>query len=95
MLDAGPVNYVAGGGPPEDAPSPIRALSVESRPYPKLGTVPPRPTDVTPAAQIQADIDRLSKARGENRAAADALNAIPGGPAPLTAPPPPKLTPGR
>lgn len=92
MLDAGPVNYVVGGGPPRDAATPIRAMSGETRPYPNLGTVPPRPTDVPTAAQTQSDMDRLAKARSENRAAGEALKAIPGGPEPLAVPPPPRLT---
>lgn len=95
MLDAGPMNYVFGGGPPADAASPVRGLSNETRPYPNLGTVPPRPKDVTTQAQTDADMKRLAKARGENRAAGEALKAIPGAPTPLEAPPPPNLTPGR
>ena len=95
MLDSGPINYVFGGGPPEDAASPVRGLSNETRPYPNLGTVPPRPKDVPTQAQIDADMKRLSQARGRNRAAGDALKAVPGAPAPLEAPPPPNLTPGR
>lgn len=95
MIDAGPVNYMFGNAPPADAPSPVRGLSNEARPYPNLATVPPRPTNVPTQAQIDADMKRLSQARGRNRAAGDALQAIPGAPAPLEAPPPPNLTPGR
>lgn len=95
MLDSGPINYVFGGGPPEDAPSPVRGLSNEARPYPNLASVPPRPTNLPTQAQIDADVKRLTQARGENRAAGDALQAVPGAPTPLEAPPPPNLTPGR
>lgn len=95
VLDAGPVNYMFGGGPPADAPSPVRGLGDEVRPYPNLATVPPRPTNLPTQAQIDADMERLSQARGRNRAAGDALQAIPGAPTPLAVPPPPNLTPGR
>jgi hypothetical protein len=94
MLDAGPVNYVFGGAPPPDAASPVRGLSETPRPYPNLGSVPGRPTDVQTAQQTDAEMKRLAKARSDNRDAAAALKAIPGGPAPLAVPPPPKLTPG-
>jgi hypothetical protein len=89
FVDQGPVNYVFGGGPPPDEPTEIRGLANAPGDYPKLGTVPPRPTDIPSVAQRQSDMDRLAGARQANRAAEQQLRAA--GPAPMDVPPPPNL----
>jgi hypothetical protein len=72
-LDTGVVGSVFGGGPPPDAPSPIRTMSGERTDYPNLATVPPRPTDVPTLEQRQKDMTALEQERASARSTAKAL----------------------
>lgn len=89
MIDAGPMKYVVGGGPPPDAPTPIRSMSGSETGYPNLGDVPARPTDIPSYESRQAEIRRLTEARADNRAAAQAVGAGVEPVAPLEIPPVP------
>lgn len=91
MIDTGPMNYVIGGGPPPDAPTPIRSMSGTETSYPNLGDVPARPTDIPSYESRQAEIKRLSDARADNRAAAKAVGEGHEPVAPLAIPPAPNL----
>lgn len=72
-LDSGVVGSVFGGGPPPDAPSPVRGMSGEKTTYPNLGTVPARPTDVPTAEQRQKDLTALEQERARARRTAREL----------------------
>lgn len=85
VLDTGLVGAVTGRDVPSDE-SPVRGMTGESREYPNLGTVPPRPTDLRTEAQRRQDLDRLA----QDREAAKKLL-----PTPMEAPPPPDITPGK
>lgn len=96
MLDAGPIGYVTGDGPPPDEPGLIRPMTGENREYPHLGTVPPRPTDIRPLAERQADIERLRQVRDRNRGVAQTVREDPRLPVqPMAVPPPAVITPGQ
>lgn len=73
VLDTGLVGAVFGGGPPPDAPTPIRGMTGEKTSYPNLATVPPRPTDITTQQQVDKDLSALEKERAQARAAAKEL----------------------
>ncbi|WP_431855277.1 hypothetical protein [Azospirillum sp.] len=73
VLDTGLVGSVFGGGPPPDAPTPIRGMSGENKTFPNLATVPPRPTDVPSLEQRQKDMTALEQERAQARAAAKEL----------------------
>jgi len=92
VLDAGLVGSVFGGGPPPDAPTPVRGMSGENRTFPNLATVPGRPTDVPTVAQRQQDIATLEQDRAQARAAGQALDDLV---KPLPIPAKPDLTPGK
>ncbi|WP_448189674.1 hypothetical protein [Azospirillum sp. sgz301742] len=92
VTDAGVINSVFGGGPPPDAPTPIRGLSGEKATYPNLATVPGRPTDVPTVAQREKDVTTLEQERAQSRATAKELEEKY---KPMTIPPPPKVTPGK
>ncbi|AIB11893.1 hypothetical protein ABAZ39_07745 [Azospirillum argentinense] len=85
VLDTGLVGAVTGRDVPSQE-SPVRGMSGQSREYPNLGTVPPRPTDLRTEAQRQQDLDRLA----QDRAAAKTML-----PTPMDVPPPPDITPGQ
>ncbi|WP_233474489.1 hypothetical protein [Azospirillum agricola] len=98
-LDTGLLGSVTGEpSPVSDNPSPIRAMTGERTDYPNLGTVPPRPTDLTTEAQRQTEMDRLAKDREASRQRKAATEAIPMPeplPTPMSVPPKPNLQPGR
>lgn len=73
MLDTGLAGAVFGGGPPPDAPTPIRGMTGNNTNYPNLATVPPRPTDITTQQQVDKDLSALEKERAQARAAAKEL----------------------
>jgi len=91
-LDTGVIGSVFGGGPPPDAPSPVRGMSGEKTTYPNLATVPGRPTDVPPVAQREKDITALEQERAQARSTAKALEDKY---KPVPVPPKPKVTPGK
>ncbi|HEY0832422.1 MAG TPA: hypothetical protein VGE72_00825 [Azospirillum sp.] len=91
-LDTGLVGAFTGDNPPPGAPSPIRPMSGEKTDYPNLATVPPRPTDLSTEQQRQAQMKSLEQDRSALRARKKALEDQY---KPLTAPPKPKVTPGR
>ncbi|CAO3434124.1 hypothetical protein [Azospirillum endophyticum] len=99
MLDTGPLGYVTGEpSPVSDNSSPIRSMTGERDDYPNLGTVPPRPTDLTTEAQRQQDMDRLAQDRAASRRTREQTEAIqvPAPlPTPMAVPPKPDLRPGR
>jgi hypothetical protein len=96
MLDTGTFGYVLGGGPPPDEPSLIRPMTGENKEYPNLSTVPPRPTDIRPLAERQADVERLQRIREQNRGTARTVREDPRLPVqPMAVPPPAVVTPGQ
>ncbi len=101
MLDTGPYGYLLGDGPPPDEPGLIRPMTGEKRDYPNLATVPPRPTDIRPLTERQADIESLRQVRDRNRGAAQAVREDPRLPVqpmavqPMAVPPPAVITPGQ
>ena len=88
-LDTGVVGAVFGGGPPPDAPSPVRGMSGEKTTYPNLATVPPRPTDVPTPEQRQKDLTALEQERAQAHRAAKELEEKY---KPVPVPPKPKAT---
>lgn len=96
MLDTGAYGYVLGDGPPPDEPSLIRPMTGEKREYPNLATVPPRPTDIRPLTERQADIESLRRVRDRNRGVAQTVREDPRLPVqPMAVPPPAVITPGQ
>lgn len=94
-LDTGLLGSVTGAeSPVSDNPSPIRAMTGEREDYPTLGTVPPRPTNLTTEAQRQRRMDRLANDRKASRQRKAETEAIPM-PEPLAVPPKPNIQPGR
>jgi len=91
-LDTGLIGAVTGDNPPPSAPSPIRAMSGEKAEYPNLATVPPRPTDLSTEAQREARMKSLEQDRTRSLARKKALEDQY---KPLSAPPKPKITPGK
>ena len=92
VLDNGLVGSVFGGGPPPDAPTPIRGMTGESTGYPNLATVPPRPTDVPTPEQRAKDLKALEQERAQARSTARTLEEKY---KPLPVPPKPAVTPGK
>lgn len=92
VLDTGLFGSVLGGGPPPDAPSPVRGLSGANTSYPNLATVPARPTDVPTVAQREKDMTALEQERAQARATAKALEDKY---KPITIPPKARATPGK
>lgn len=92
VLDTGLVSldYLTGNDPGAEAaaelpPSPIRRMTGDSRTWPNLATVPPRPTGVpTPAARRQA-MDKLEQDRTDANGLREALDTM-GVPPPLPDP---------
>ncbi|KAA0579075.1 hypothetical protein FZ983_17290 [Azospirillum sp. B21] len=98
-LDTGLLGAVTGQpSPVSDNTSPIRGMSGERTEYPNLGTVPPRPTDLTTEAQRQEAMDRLAQDRAASRRTKEQTEAIQVPeplPTPMAVPPRPDLRPGR
>ncbi|WP_247876041.1 hypothetical protein [Azospirillum sp. TSH100] len=95
MLDTGPLGAVLGDpSPVSDNSSPVRGMSGNNDEYPNLGTVPPRPTDLTTEAQRQQAMDRLAQDRAASRRTREQTEAIQV-PEPLPIPPKPDLRPGK
>ncbi|WP_245986270.1 hypothetical protein [Azospirillum thermophilum] len=98
-LDTGLLGSVTGEpSPVSDNPSPIRAMSGTNPDYPTLGTVPPRPTDISTEAQRQTQMDRLARDRsvGQKYHSEALSQPVPETlPTPIPVPPVPNLTPGR
>ncbi|WP_372399681.1 hypothetical protein ABMY26_29180 [Azospirillum sp. HJ39] len=99
MLDTGLFGAVTGAEQPvSDNKSPIRNMTGERTGYPNLGTVPPRPTDLTTEAQRQQAMDGLARDRAASRRTKEQTEAIPMPeplPTPMAVPPRPNLQPGR
>ncbi|WP_247894392.1 hypothetical protein [Azospirillum sp. B510] len=99
MLDTGPLGAVLGDpSPVSDNSSPVRGMSGTNDEYPNLGTVPPRPTDLTTEAERQRSMDRLAEDRAASRRTRAQTEAIPMPaplPTPMAVPPKPDLRPGR
>lgn len=99
MLDTGPLGAITGeASPVSDNSSPIRSMSGERSGYPNLGTVPPRPTDLTTEAQRQQAMDRLAEDRAASRRTREQTEAIQVPeplPTPMAVPPRPDLRPGK
>lgn len=96
LLDTGAFDYVLGGGPPPDEPGLIRPMTGENKEYPNLATVPPRPTDIRPLSERQADIESLRRIRERNRDTAQTVREDPRLPVqPMAVPPPAVVTPGQ
>lgn len=94
-LDTGLLGAVTGEpSPVSDNSSPIRGMTGERTDYPNLGTVPPRPTDLSTEAQRQQAMDRLAEDRAASRRTREQTEAIQM-PEPLPVPPKPDLRPGR
>ena len=94
-LDTGLLGAVTGApSPVSDNSSPIRNMTGERTDYPNLGTVPPRPTDLTTEAQRQQAMDRLAEDRAASRRTREQTEAIQM-PEPLPIPPKPNLQPGK
>ncbi|CAO3409361.1 hypothetical protein [Azospirillum largimobile] len=98
-LDTGLLGAVTGQpSPVSDNTSPIRGMTGERTEYPNLGTVPPRPTDLTTEAERQQAMDRLAQDRAASRRTKEQTEAIPMPeplPTPMAVPPRPDLRPGR
>ena len=98
-LDTGLLGAVTGEpSPVSDNSSPIRNMTGERTDYPNLGTVPPRPPDLTPEAQRQQAMDRLAEDRAASRRTREQTEAIQMPeplPTPMAVPPKPNLRPGR
>lgn len=98
-LDRGLFGSLTGGpSPVSDNPSPIRAMSGTNPDYPTLGTVPPRPTDISTEAQRQTQMDRLASDRAIGQRYHSEVLSQPAPetlPTPIPMPPKPNLTPGR
>jgi len=88
-LDTGVIGSVFGGGPPPDAPSPVRGMSGEKTSYPNLASVPPRPTDVPTPEQRAKDVQALEQERAQARSTAKALEEKY---KPVPVPPKPKVS---
>ncbi|PWC31297.1 hypothetical protein [Azospirillum sp. TSO35-2] len=99
VLDTGLYGAVTGADSPvNEAASPIRAMTGERTGYPNLGTVPPRPTNLTTEAQREQAMDRLAQDRAASRRTKTETEAIPMPeplPTPMAVPPKPNLQPGR
>lgn len=99
MLDTGPLGAITGEpSPVSDNSSPIRSMTGERSEYPNLGTVPPRPTDLTTEAQRQQAMDRLAEDRAASRrtrAQTEAIQVPDPLPTPMAVPPKPDLRPGK
>ncbi|PWC79687.1 hypothetical protein TSH64_19485 [Azospirillum sp. TSH64] len=99
MLDTGPLGAITGeASPVSDNSSPIRSMTGERSEYPNLGTVPPRPTDLTTEAQRQQAMDRLAQDRAASRRTREQTEAIQVPeplPTPMAVPPRPDLRAGR
>ncbi|WP_244442580.1 hypothetical protein [Azospirillum lipoferum] len=94
-LDTGLLGAVTGQpSPVSDNTSPIRNMTGERTEYPNLGTVPPRPTDLSTEAERRQAMDRLAQDRAASRRTKEQTEAIPV-PEPLPVPPKPDLRPGR
>ena len=103
IQDVGFANYVLGERR-TDPPSPIQAMAGKETAYPNLGTVPPRPKNLTTQAQRDAQMTALEDHRARNRLAADALEEkaqtlpppLPAQtlPEPMAVPPPPRIKEG-
>lgn len=103
IQDVGFANYVLGERR-TDAPSPIKSMTGAETTYPTLGTVPPRPKNLTTQAQRDAQMKALEDHRARNRLAADALEEkaqtlpppLPAQalPQPMAVPPPPRIKEG-
>ncbi|WP_247892390.1 hypothetical protein [Azospirillum sp. Sh1] len=98
-LDTGLLGAVTGEpSPVSDNSSPIRGMTGERTDYPNLGTVPPRPTDLSTEAQRQQAMDRLAEDRAASRRTREQTEAIQMPeplPTPMAVPPKPDLRPGR
>lgn len=98
-LDTGLLGAVTGQpSPVSDNTSPIRGMTGERTEYPNLGTVPPRPTDLSTEAQRQEAMDRLAQDRAASRRTKEQTEAIQVPeplPTPMAVPPRPDLRPGR
>lgn len=98
-LDTGLLGAVTGQpSPVSDNTSPIRGMTGERTEYPNLGTVPPRPTDLSTEAERRQAMDRLAQDRAASRRTKEQTEAIPVPeplPTPMAVPPRPDLRPGR
>ncbi len=94
VYDAGLTDALFGGGPPPDAPTPVRGLSGEAKSYPNVANVPGRPKDIPTMAQRQHDIAILQQERTQAEIVAKELGDIPM-PQPLPVPAEPQITPGK
>ena len=98
-LDTGLLGAVTGQpSPVSDNTSPIRNMTGERTEYPNLGTVPPRPTDLTTEAERRQAMDRLAQDRAASRRTKEQTEAIQVPeplPTPMSVPPKPDLRPGR
>lgn len=94
-LDNGLWGAIVGDdGATSDKASPIRAMKEDRTAYPTLGSVPPRPTDLTTEAQRQTKMDALANDRAASRKRKADTEAIPM-PTPLEVPNKPNIVPGK